>query len=82
MAKPYNKRPNDYFNLIATKELIKAITIKNGIANSQLVITERGGLNPGTWMHDKLALKFAIWCNSQINQSSIKAGIPVTLYFK
>ncbi|MDV4022608.1 hypothetical protein CMT54_18210 [Elizabethkingia anophelis] len=61
MAKPYNKRPNDYFNLIATKELIKAITIKNGIANSQLVITERGGLNPGTWLNEDLAIDFAQW---------------------
>ncbi|MCT4190211.1 phage antirepressor KilAC domain-containing protein [Elizabethkingia anophelis] len=61
MAKPFNKRPNDYFNLIATKELITAITIKNGIAENQLVITERGGLNPGTWLNEDLAIDFAQW---------------------
>lgn len=61
MAKPFGKRPNDYFNIQSTKELIQAITSKNGIAENQLVITERGGLNPGTWLNEDLAIDFAQW---------------------
>lgn len=30
MAKPFGKRPNDYMNLPSSKELIQAITRKNG----------------------------------------------------
>lgn len=61
MAKPFGKRPNDYLNLISTIEFIRAITRKNGIAENQLVITERGGLNPGTWLSEDLAIDFAQW---------------------
>lgn len=61
MSKQFGKRPNDYFNLQATKELLKAITTKNGIAENQLVKTERGGINPATWLHEDLAIDFAQW---------------------
>lgn len=84
MAKAFGKRPNDYFNLQATKELISAlqtITSKNGNDDYQIVITERGGTNPCTWMHEDIALDFAqwlsvdfkIWCNNHIKQL-IKQG--------
>ena len=39
MAKPFGKRPNDYLALASTKELITAITKKNGIPENQLVMT-------------------------------------------
>lgn len=76
MAKPFNKRPNDYLVLPSTNQLINAITRKSGIAENQLVITERGGLNPGTWLHEDVALDFAqwlsvdfrLWCNDRIKE--------------
>ena len=76
MAKPFGKRPNDYLSLPSTNQLLKAITRKYGIAENQLVRTERGGLNPGTWMHEDVALEFArwlspsfaIWCNDKIKE--------------
>lgn len=61
MAKPFGKRPNDYLVLPSTNQLISAITRKSCIAENQLVITERGGLNPGTWMHEDVAIDFAQW---------------------
>lgn len=85
MAKPFNKRPNDYLNLPSTIELIEAITRKSGIAVNQLVSTVRGGVNPGTWMHEDVALDFAqwlsvdfrLWCNDRIKEL-LKFGITAT----
>lgn len=76
MAKPFNKRPNDYLGLPSTNELLMAITRKSGIADNQLVTTIRGGLNPGTWMHEDVAIDFAqwlsvdfrLWCNDRIKE--------------
>lgn len=82
MAKPFGKRPNDYLVLPSTNQLINAITRKSGIAENQLVITERGGLNPGTWFHEDIALDFAqwlsvdfrLWCNDRIKEL-LKTGV-------
>ncbi len=76
MAKQFGKRPNDYLSLPSTNQLINAITRKYGIAENQLVTTERGGLNPGTWLHEDIALDFAqwlsvdfrLWCNDRIKE--------------
>lgn len=43
---------------------------------SGLVVTQKGGLNPGTWMHEDVAIEFArwlspefaIWCNDRIKE--------------
>lgn len=61
MSKPFDKRPNDYLSLPSVNELIKAITRKSGIAENQVVKTMRGGLNPGTWLNEDLAIDFAQW---------------------
>lgn len=76
MAKPFGKRPNDYLSLPSTNELLNAITRKYGIAENQLVRTERGGLNPGTWLREDVALDFAqwlsvdfrLWCNDRLKE--------------
>lgn len=82
MAKPFDKRPIDYLRLPSTNELINAIVRKSHIAENQLVITERGGLNPGTWLHEDIALDFAqwlsvdflLWCNDRIKEL-LKTGV-------
>lgn len=82
MAKPFGKRPNDYLSLPSTNELLNAITRKYGIAENQLVITERGGLNPGTWLREDVALDFAqwlsvdfrLWCNDRLKEL-MKTGV-------
>lgn len=78
MAKPFGKRPNDYLALTSTKELIMAITKKNGISENQLVVTIAGSpINGGgTWLHEDVALDFAqwlsidfkLWCNDRIKE--------------
>ncbi|MDX8576819.1 KilA-N domain-containing protein [Elizabethkingia meningoseptica] len=91
MAKNFNKLPGDFLRLNQTEEFINTISSRYGIShNAILQVVKGGNQNQGTWMHEDVAIEFArwlnpafaIWCNSQINQSSIKAGIPVTLYFK
>ena len=61
MAKPFGKKPIDYLRLTSTVELIEAKVRKNHFAQNQLVITDRGGLNPCTWLHEDLAIDFAQW---------------------
>jgi len=58
MAKPFGKLPNEFLRLPSTTTLIKAIAGKSRIALNQLVVTKRGGNNPGTWMHEDVALDF------------------------
>lgn len=76
MAKVFGKRPNDYMSLSSTNELINAITRIHGNADFQPVVIIRGGLNPGTWMIEDVALDFAqwlsvdfkVWCNIHIKE--------------
>jgi phage antirepressor YoqD-like protein len=85
MAKPFGKRPNDYLGLPSTKNLIEAITRKNGIDDYQAVTTIRGGLNPSTFLHEDIALDFAqwlsvdfkLWCNDRIKEL-LKHGLTAT----
>ena len=76
LAKIYGKRPNDYLSLPATNQLINAITRKYGIAENQLVRTERGGVAPGTWMHRLIVVDFCqwldidlkLWCTEKLDE--------------
>lgn len=73
MAKPFNKRPNDYLGLPSTKELLNAATRKYGRSGNQLVNVING---VGTWLHEDIALDFAqwlsvdfkLWCNDRIKE--------------
>ena len=76
LAKIYGKRPNDYLSLPATNQLISAITRKYGIAENQLVRTERGGMAPATWMHRLIVDDFCqwldidlkLWCTEKLDE--------------
>ncbi|WP_225782636.1 KilA-N domain-containing protein [Xenophilus sp. Marseille-Q4582] len=85
-ADRYGKRPNDFLELDSTIDYIAAldarqiaITGKAGIWK----VTRRGRYG-GTWLHPKLAvryaqwldLNFAIWCDEQIDQ--ILRGAPTS----
>ena len=69
IAKQFDKRPNDFLNLDQTKEYINLLlsslnTISNGNTKAtydDLVFTKRGNKYGGTWLHTKLALRFARW---------------------
>jgi len=79
MAKPFNKRPNDWLSLRFTKEFIKVlIATRKNCSVDNLIVTRAGGLGGGgeTWLHEDLALefarwlspRFAIWCNDKIKE--------------
>lgn len=46
-----------------TQEYIEAIKARTLLEQNQLVIVKNGGDNPGTWLHPKLGIAFARWCN-------------------
>lgn len=87
-AKRFGKRPIDWLRLDETGDYIEAMAEALGLGGkvSQdhfgLVRATRGGGSPGTWMHPKLAVrfaqwlnvKFAVWCDIQID-GLIRSGI-------
>jgi len=59
MAKPFGKEPHSFLRTKPTRRFIEAL--KETTPNICGVTTVNGGTNPGTWAHQKLALKFAGW---------------------
>ncbi|ROM16890.1 DNA-binding protein [Pseudomonas protegens] len=80
-ATRFNKAPNDWLRLGSTEEYIEKLASRMSESNTgksriTLVTTRRGNTaNSGTWLHPKLAVKFArwlsvdfeIWCDEQID---------------
>ncbi len=67
MAKPFGKRVNDFLRLKSSKDYIFLLEARygdsrNGVKSTVLRVVH-GGLPEfqGTWMDEKLALKFAAW---------------------
>lgn len=52
------KRMNDFTMLNSTASFCSLLQSK---AVNPVLIVNHGGIDPGTWMHQKLALKFAAW---------------------
>lgn len=63
VAKAFGKQPSDWLRSDETKTYIAAIRGNLGLEQNQLVIVKNGGNSPGTWLHPKLAVVFARWCN-------------------
>lgn len=76
MAKPFGKKAVDFLKSQSTKDFVQELTKVRNITLADLVKVIKGGNNPGTWMHEDVALefarwlspKFAIWCNDRIKQ--------------
>lgn len=80
-AARFDKAPNDWLRLSSTEEYIEKLASRINESNTgksriTLVTTRRGNTaNSGTWLHPKLAVKFArwlsvdfeIWCDEQID---------------
>lgn len=80
-AARFGKRPIDWLRLDETRDYLEAMASALGLEGkvSQnhfgLSRTSRGGKAPGTWLHPKLAVRFAqwldtrfaIWCDLQID---------------
>jgi hypothetical protein len=82
-AKPFGKRPNDWLELQSTKDYIQALCEITGTSRTKWLKVKKGnfsdtgnsGNTQGTWLHPKLAVrfaqwldpKFAVWCDTQID---------------
>ena len=62
MAKPFGKEAAGFLRTKQTQEFIRALESKLQICSLE---TRQGGANPGTWAHQKLALKFAAWLSPE-----------------
>ena len=76
MAKPFGKEAKHWLNNQQTKDFLQELTKVRNLTLADLVQVKKGGANPGTWMHEDVALefarwlspKFAIWCNDRIKE--------------
>lgn len=61
MAKPFGKRPDDFWKQEQNREYLEAlITLSEG-KRDDFIYTRRGSKYGGTWFHKDLALQFARW---------------------
>ncbi|SEJ09546.1 KilA-N domain-containing protein [Azotobacter beijerinckii] len=81
IAERFGKKPAHWLELDSTKEYVRKLSERMAASNVgksdiTLVITRRGNSkSSGTWLHPKLAVKFArwlsvdfeIWCDEQID---------------
>ena len=78
MAKPFgeNKKPAFWLKTQQANEFINELSKLRKSNLTDLVQVRYGGLNPGTWFHEDVALEFArwlapafaIWCNDRIKE--------------
>jgi len=76
MAQPFGKTPKDYLRTAHSQELINAITIRLKCLKTDVSLIKQGGGDPGTWMHEDVALDFAqwlsidfkLWCNDRFKE--------------
>jgi len=76
MSKPFGKQPTHWLNLDNTQDYISSLSKLRNRSLADLVKVKRGGYNPGTWMHEDVAMEFArwlspefsIWCNDRIKE--------------
>lgn len=85
MAKPFGKRPIDWLQNQSSIEYLNELSKVRKSTLADLVQVMKGGNNPGTWMHEDVALEFArwlspsfaIWCNDRIKEL-LQYGITAT----
>jgi hypothetical protein len=61
MAKPFSKTPKDFLRNERIQTFIKAFSIRQNCPIKSLVIVTGKGKEAATWVHEKIALKFAEW---------------------
>lgn len=89
MAKPFDKQPVHFLNLNSTYEYRNALVKLKNLSLTDLMTVTRGGLNPGTWLHQDMALEFArwlnpefsVWCNQKIMELLTKGTVSIVKQF-
>lgn len=65
MAKPFGKKPAHFLRGAQTQRFIETFGRIANLQSEEIVVRFNGGNNLGTWMHEKLALKFAAWLSPE-----------------
>jgi len=76
MAKPFNTKPANWMRTSQYQLFIQALVTSHKCTLTDLVLVMNGGNNPGTWMHEDVAMEFArwlspsfaIWCNDRMKE--------------
>lgn len=76
MAKSFGKEPKFWLMNQSTTDYLNELSKVRNLTLADLVQVTKGGNNPGTWMHEDVALEFArwlspsfaIWCNDRIKE--------------
>ena len=84
MASKFGKSARHWLNNQQTKDLLDELCKLRNLNLVDLVQIRKGGINPGTWMHEDVALMFAqwlspefyIWCNDRIKEL-VKDGVAI-----
>ena len=65
VAQAFDKQPRDWLVTGPTQEYIESIKARTLLEQNQLVIVKGGApdTGDGTWLHPKLGVAFARWCN-------------------
>lgn len=61
MSRQFGKSPKDFLRTEATQRFIEELSQKENLPTGKIFKVVNGGEHNGTWMHRKLALKFAGW---------------------
>ncbi|MDD6210524.1 MAG: phage antirepressor KilAC domain-containing protein [Bacteroidales bacterium] len=82
MSAPFGKAPKDWLRTQQSNDYLNELSKVKKCPLADLVSVTKGGNNPGTWMHEDVALEFArwlspsfaIWCNDRIKEL-LKTGV-------
>ena len=61
------KEPSEWLSNKGSKSIVTSLSTVTGIPGSELVDVKRGGINQGTWLHPRLAVRFAMWVNDDFS---------------
>lgn len=65
MAKAFGKKPNHFLRSKQTQAFINVLSQVANLQLEKIIKVIHGGNQHGTWMHEKLALKFAAWLSPE-----------------
>lgn len=74
MSKVFGKRPVDWLRTDQAKRYVAALSEVHKCTSADLVIVRKGGMEQGTWIHEKLILPlarflsvdFELWCDERL----------------
>ena len=67
MCKPFNKKASNFLRNQQTQDYINALCQVSNLRLENVVIEKHGGTSPGTWLHQKLALRLAQWLSPEFS---------------